>query len=75
MDSITVKSKWIDPSNPTAPAGGNQHSAALPDDELVSDQKKKKEKTEKIKRKKEKEFSMTPSIATGNDDRKRKKRK
>jgi len=75
MDSITVKSKWIDPSNPTAPAGGNQHSAALPDDELVSDQKKKKEKTEKIKRKKEKEFSMTPSIATGNEDRKRKKRK
>lgn len=73
---ITIKNKWIDPSNPDAPAGGNTHTAAMPNQEEAPDEvkeKKEKSKTDKIKKTKENEFSMTPTVATGGKKKKRKR--
>lgn len=67
---ITVKNKWIDPSNPDAPAGGNIHTPTLPNNESVSDEKKNNKSTKKqpkirTAKQSESEFSMTPSVASG----------
>lgn len=42
------KGKWIDPSNPNAPAGQNIHTPAMPDEEVVPEPKKKKTKSEEF---------------------------
>jgi hypothetical protein len=76
--SREVKNTWEDPSNENAPAGGNIHTPALPDNETLSEQKKKDKKTNEIavrkekrtKRKKE-EFSIIPSVATDKKGRKK----
>ena len=44
-----IKNKWENPSNPNAPAGGNNHEAALP--EVDPSKEAKKEKPTKEKRK------------------------
>jgi hypothetical protein len=38
--------KWIDPSNPNAPAGENIHTPALPEGEIAETPRKKKSKKE-----------------------------
>ena len=38
------KTKWIDPSNKTAPAGQNIHTPSVPDDVIVNKKKQKKTK-------------------------------
>jgi hypothetical protein len=75
--SKEVKNSWIDPTNEYAPAGGNIHSKALPDDELISTQEKKTKKTNEVpvksskkSKKKKEEFSIIPSVATGKKRRK-----
>jgi hypothetical protein len=75
--SKEVKNSWIDPTNENAPAGGNIHSKALPEEELISNQEKKTKKTNEVpvksakkSKKKKEEFSIIPSVATG---KKRKK--
>jgi hypothetical protein len=44
-----IKNKWENPSNPNAPAGGNNHEAALPEGE-ISENAKKNEKKQREKR-------------------------
>ncbi len=44
-----IKNKWENPSNPDAPAGGNNHEAALPEENQKTAEKEKKEKKEKGK--------------------------
>lgn len=75
--SKEVKNTWEDPSNANAPAGANIHSPALPEDETLSEQKKKNKQTEEIAVKKDKkskrkkdEFSVIPSVATGKKGKK-----
>lgn len=47
-----IKNKWLDPSNPDAPAGGSQHVATTPDQEDgAPEQSKKKEKLSRKERK------------------------
>lgn len=41
------KTKWIDPSNKTAPAGQNIHTPAIPDDVIVNKKQKKTKSKEK----------------------------
>lgn len=87
MKTIKVKNKWIDPSNANAPAGGNTHTAALPENESAQNEldkknkkalqadKKELRKQNRTWRKKENEFSMTPSISGAGKKRKTKRTK
>ena len=45
MVETKKKSKWLDPTNKTAPGGQNIHTPALPDDVVVDKKKQKKSKT------------------------------
>jgi hypothetical protein len=74
LEAKEIKTDWQDPSNPNAPAGGNIHVAATPDEN--SEEKKDKKEADLPKtNKKDKRDPSQLSIMKGVKKSKRKKRR
>ncbi len=71
VEKASVKNKWVDPSDPNAPNGGNVHVAKLPGDELgkskhVDSKATTGSPTISKRQRRKNEFSMNPFLKTRN---------
>lgn len=71
IEKNEIKNKWIDPEDSSAPAGGSEHKAMTPEDELGLTDSNKKSKKEKKIRDKRNPSEMNATLGGSKKKRKR----
>lgn len=71
IEKVEIKDKWESPEDASAPAGGSEHKAVLPDSEVKEEEKKKEELEKKVDKKDKRDpNSLNTTVGPGRSGRK-----
>jgi hypothetical protein len=71
IEKVEIKDKWESPEDASAPAGGSEHKAVLPDSEVKEEEKKKEELEKKVDKKDKRDpNSLNTTVGSGRSGRK-----
>lgn len=70
IEKVEIKDKWESPEDASAPAGGTDHKAVLPDEEVKEEEKKKEELDKKADKKDKRDpNSLNTTVGSGRSGR------